>query len=62
MFRSYLEEIEKQAQNLLYDSWSNPDLDEYFQDALIALTHITTRLINKVKKVEDKSEREKGAD
>lgn len=54
--------VEKQAQYFLNDSWTNPDLgDEYFRDALIALAHIITRVINKVKDIEERLEREKGA-
>ena len=60
IFRNFLGTIEKQAQYFLNEV-ANPDLgDEYFRDALIALVHITTRVINKVKVIEKRLE-EKGA-
>lgn len=62
ILRSTIGSTEYLAEKLLHDSWAEPELsDEYFRDSLIALTHITTRVINGIKKIEDKL-KEEGAD
>lgn len=62
IFRNFLGIIEKQTQDFLNASWSDPTLlkYEYFRDSLVALAHITTRVINKVKEIEERLEREGG--
>ena len=61
IFRNFLRITEKQAQDLLNDSGTNPDLgNEYFRDALIALLHVTTRVINKVQEIEERLKEEGG--
>lgn len=61
IFRGTIGSTEYLAEKLLHDSWTEPELsDEYFRDSLIALTHITTRLINSIKKIEERLKEEGG--
>ncbi len=61
IFRSTIGSTEYLAEKLLHDAWTEPELaNEYFRDSLIALTHITTRIINSIKKIEERLKEEGG--